>query len=72
MCSGGRLASALGEAGDELAPWPERAPRINEVAHAAALMSRLLAVAATTGLPLALYKLRAVAGPKLMLDRFGY
>jgi hypothetical protein len=66
------LASALGEAGDELAPWLARAPQTNEVARAAALMSGLLVVAATTGLPLALYELGASAGLNLMLDRFGY
>ena len=66
------LAAALGEAGDELEPWLARAPQTNEVARAAALMAGLLAVTATTGLPLALYELGASAGLNLMLDRFSY
>ena len=66
------VIAALSEAGDELEPWLARAPQTNEVARAAALMGGLLVVAASTGLPLALYELGASAGLNLMLDRFSY
>lgn len=66
------VAAALRDADAALLPWLDHAPQTNEVARSAATMLGLMAVAAETGLPLALYELGASAGLNLFADRFGY
>ena len=64
------VAAALAEAEQDLAPWLDLPPQTNEVARSAVLMSGYLAVAAATGLPLALLELGASAGLNLLADRY--
>ena len=67
---GAGLAAALHD--DHLLPWLSSAPQTNEVARSGVLMPGLMAIAAGTGLPLALFELGASAGLNLRLDRYGY
>jgi hypothetical protein len=66
------VARALVEAEAELLPWLDRPPQTNEIGRSALLMSGLLAAAAETGLPIALYEVGASAGLNLQLDRYRY
>lgn len=56
----------------ELLGWLAGPPQTNEVARSGVLMPGLMAIAATTGLPLRLFELGCSAGLNLNLDRFGY
>ena len=55
-----------------LRAFVQRAPQTNEVGRSAALMAGLLAIAARTRLPLALYEIGASAGLNLLLDRYQF
>lgn len=64
------LAAALHD--DRLLPWLDGPPQTNEVGRSGVLMPGLLAIAAATGLPLALFELGASGGLNLRLDSYGY
>lgn len=64
------LLAALTGGGAELRAWLRSPPQTNEVARSAVLMAGYLAVAAETGLPLAILELGASAGLNLLADRY--
>ena len=64
------LSAALHD--DRIDAWLDGAPQTNEVARSGVLMPGLLAIAAATGLPLALFELGASAGLNLRLDSYAY
>lgn len=64
------LAAALHD--DRLLSWLDGPPQTNEVGRSGVLMSGLLAIAAATRLPLALFELGASGGLNLRLDSYGY
>lgn len=68
------LAAALAEAlsDDRLLAWLDSAPQTNEVGRSGVLMPGLMAIAAATRLPLALFELGASAGLNLRLDDYAY
>ncbi|MDR3373556.1 MAG: DUF2332 family protein, partial [Ancalomicrobiaceae bacterium] len=66
------IAAALADAEADLMPWLDSAPQTNEVARSAQIYAGLLAIAAATAKPLALYELGASGGLNLYCDRFAY
>ena len=52
--------------------WLQSPPQTNEVARSGVLYPGLKAIAAATGLPLALYEVGSSAGLNLLCDRFSY
>ncbi len=57
---------------DTIAAWLASPPQTNEVARSAMLHAGFMEIAATTGLPLALFELGASAGLNTIGDRYAY
>jgi len=66
------VRSIMVEHEEMLLAWLDHAPQTNEVGRSAILMAGLLAVAADSGLPVALHELGSSGGLNLMLDCYGY
>jgi hypothetical protein len=64
------LAEVIAEADAALRPWLDQAPQTNEVGRAGVFMAGLTAIAALTGLPLAIFEVGASAGLNLRPDRY--
>ena len=72
MALAAALAAVIADPASDaaVAAFLDSPPQTNEVGRAGALMPGMLCVAASTGLPLALFELGASAGLNLNMDRF--